>query len=190
MRNRDRRRQAAAELAELDGEEAAALEAQLGVAPRELPPHLRGYALRRRSAACFSGPGLLPVEQEVGHVEYKLRLLDPTPSRFQQLVRAAAWGGVGRGQDGGGRSMPPSPAWRRGSGVAASPAQQLEALHWLPWRAPPMWGHPRCRPGLLPPALPPDAGYAAQLAAVRGVGGVPVCAGCGGQRASTGVRRC
>jgi hypothetical protein len=101
VRNREKRRQAAAELAELDGEEAAALEAQLGVAPRELPPHLRAYALQRRNEACFSGPGLLPVEQEVGHVEYKLRLLDPTPSRFQQLVsggtKLAGRGGPGQG---------------------------------------------------------------------------------------------
>lgn len=61
------------------------------MAPRELPSHLRSYALQRRNAACFSGPGVLPGEQEVGHIEYKLRLLDPTPSRFQQLVTQLNW---------------------------------------------------------------------------------------------------
>lgn len=41
---------------------------------------------QRRNEACFSGPGVLPGEQEAGRVEYKLRLLNPTPARFQQLV--------------------------------------------------------------------------------------------------------
>lgn len=50
----------------LDSEEAAALEEQLGVAPAELPPHLQRYALQRRSAASFSGPGVLPGEVEAG----------------------------------------------------------------------------------------------------------------------------
>ena len=44
---------------------------------------------QRRHASAFSGPGLLPGEQEVGGVEYKLQLLDPTPTRFQQLVSKA-----------------------------------------------------------------------------------------------------
>jgi hypothetical protein len=98
VRNREKRRQLAARLGDLDSVEARALEATLGVAPRELPLHLRSYALQRRNAACFSGPGVLPGEVESGQIEYKLRLLDPTPTRFQQLVsnchpRAAACAG-------------------------------------------------------------------------------------------------
>jgi hypothetical protein len=46
VRNRQKRRKAAEELGQLDSAEAAALEAQIGVAPRELPPHLRAYALQ------------------------------------------------------------------------------------------------------------------------------------------------
>lgn len=42
------------------------LQEQLGVAPAELPPHLQRYALQRRSAASFSGPGVLPGEVEAG----------------------------------------------------------------------------------------------------------------------------
>ena len=74
-------------MGELDSREAALLAAQWGIAPEELPPHLRAYSLQRRNEACFSGPGVLPGEQEAGRVEYKLRLADPTPARFQQLVR-------------------------------------------------------------------------------------------------------
>jgi hypothetical protein len=71
----------------LDGAQAAALEARLGVEPALLPLGLRGYALQRSNASAFSGPGLLPGELEEGHIEYKLRLADPSPTRFQQLVR-------------------------------------------------------------------------------------------------------
>lgn len=94
-RSRPRRGRSGTQLGSLDSEEAAQLEAALGVAPTELPPHLRCYALRRRNAASFSGPGVLPGEQEAGRVEYKLRLLDPTPQRFQQLVRSRVAGWLG-----------------------------------------------------------------------------------------------
>ncbi|KAL4421140.1 hypothetical protein ABPG77_000775 [Micractinium sp. CCAP 211/92] len=87
--------------AALDSEEAAALEEQLGVAPAELPPHLQRYALQRRSAASFSGPGVLPGEVEAGSVEYKLRLIDPQPARFQQLVTQLNW----RLTEGGGEAI-------------------------------------------------------------------------------------
>ena len=62
--------------------------AAVGVTPcRSLSP-LAATRIRpqRRNEACFSGPGVLPGEQEAGRVEYKLRLLNPTPARFQQLV--------------------------------------------------------------------------------------------------------
>lgn len=88
-RPRPWRRASRSQLAELNRQEAAALEAALGVAPEALPLHLRAYALQRRSADSFSGPGLLPVEVEAGRVEYKLRLAEPTHARFQQLVSAA-----------------------------------------------------------------------------------------------------
>ncbi|KAL4451725.1 hypothetical protein ABPG75_007387 [Micractinium tetrahymenae] len=90
-RPRPRSQRRGASPADLDGEEAAQLEAQLGVAPAELPPHLQRYALQRRSAASFSGPGVLPGEVEAGRVEYKLRLVDPQPARFQQLVTQLNW---------------------------------------------------------------------------------------------------
>ena len=54
-----------------------------------LPDRRRSCPPQRRHASAFSGPGLLPGEQEVGGVEYKLQLLDPTPTRFQQLVSKA-----------------------------------------------------------------------------------------------------
>ena len=54
-----------------------------------LPDRRRSCLPQRRHASAFSGPGLLPGEQEVGGVEYKLQLLDPTPTRFQQLVSEA-----------------------------------------------------------------------------------------------------
>lgn len=57
----------------------------LALLPPANPP-----AVQRRSAASFSGPGVLPVEVEAGRVEYKLRLAEPTPARFQQLVSGSS----------------------------------------------------------------------------------------------------
>ncbi len=51
----------------------------------ELPPHLLRYKMNHKYD--FGGPSLLGVEDDEGRVEYKLRLKDPTPTRFQQLVR-------------------------------------------------------------------------------------------------------
>ena len=59
-RSRERRRAAAAHLTTMGGEEAAALEARLGVSPSLLPLPLRGYAVQRRNESTFWGPGLLP----------------------------------------------------------------------------------------------------------------------------------
>jgi hypothetical protein len=51
----------------------------------ELPPHLLRYKMNHKYD--FGGPSLLGVEDDEGRVEYKLRLKDPTPNRFHQLVR-------------------------------------------------------------------------------------------------------
>ncbi|PRW57468.1 Two-component response regulator ARR14 isoform 1 [Chlorella sorokiniana] len=100
-RKRETRRKERQQLTELNSYETAFVTAQLGVDPEQLPPHLRAYALQRRNEACFSGPGVLPGEQEAGRVEYKLRLLNPTPARFQQLVTQLKW----RLSEGGGECL-------------------------------------------------------------------------------------
>nr|CAH8851593.1 unnamed protein product [Trichobilharzia regenti] len=46
-------------------------------------------------------PHILPPEVEVGNVEYKRKLVDPTPNRFEQLVTQMKW----RLNEGGGKAI-------------------------------------------------------------------------------------
>lgn len=84
----------------------ARLLAQADPELREAAPHLALYECQSRSPRDFSGPPLLAPEHDAGSVEYKLRLVDPSPPRFHQLVRrmrvwcACAWWG---GREGGAR---------------------------------------------------------------------------------------
>ena len=52
----------------------------------ELPPHLQRYKLNLKHDVS-SHDGLLGIEDDEGCIEYKLKLLEPTPSRYHQLVR-------------------------------------------------------------------------------------------------------
>lgn len=102
LRSRGSARRSARAEADLNAAEAAALEARLGVSPAELPPSLRLYGLQRRHPASFSGPGLLPGEQDSGAVEYKLRLqAEPGTPRFEGLVTQLTW----RLSEGGGACL-------------------------------------------------------------------------------------
>ena len=66
----------------------------------ELPPHLANFGVRRKYEG--QAPSLLGIENDEGAVEFKLRLKDPLPQRFQQLVGGpgrllafGCWGGLG-----------------------------------------------------------------------------------------------
>ncbi|GAB4819226.1 hypothetical protein N2152v2_006272 [Parachlorella kessleri] len=56
----------------------------------ELPPHLQRYKLNLKHDVS-SAHGLLGIEDDEGRIEYKLKLLEPTPSRFHQLVTQLKW---------------------------------------------------------------------------------------------------
>lgn len=68
--------------------------------------------------------GLVPEVDELGHIEYKLKIVAPTPSRFQKLTTQLKW----RLLEGGGMALYEIGVLDNGELVGLSPAEIAESL--------------------------------------------------------------